>query len=79
MARTEVFTFSLEVELDDVEATQQFNELWESQSGVVDGPEVSQPEDREQASRASARIVAQAFTSQRGKTGLRLRSLRVMD
>lgn len=79
MARKEVFTFSLEVELDDVEATQQFNELWESQSGVVDGPEVSLPDEREHASRASARLVAQAFTSQRKETGLSLRSLRVVD
>jgi hypothetical protein len=79
MVRKEVFVFSLEVELDDVEATRQFNQLWESSSGVADGPEVSRPDDRELASRAAARLVAQAFTSQRRETGLSLRSLRVMD
>ena len=79
MARKEVFTFSLEVELDDVEAAQQFNELWEGRSRVVDGPGVSPPDVREVASRASARLVAQAFTAQRTATGLSLRSLRVLD
>ena len=79
MARKEVFTFSLEVELDDVAAAQQFNELWERQSAVVDGPEVSPPDEREPASRTSARLVAQAFTSQRTESGLILHSLRVLD
>ena len=79
MVRKEVFVFSLEVELDDVEATRQFNQLWESLNGVVDGPEVSRPGDGELASRAAARLVAQAFTSHRRETGLSLRSLRVMD
>lgn len=79
MPRKEVFTFSLEVELDDVGATRRFNQQWEDQSGAADGPEVSRSDERELASRASARLVAQAFTSQRGETGLSLRSLRVMD
>ena len=79
MASKEVFTFSLEIELNDVEAAQQFNEQWESRSGVMDGPEVSPPDERELASRASVRLIAQAFTSQHKETGLNLRSLQVLD
>ena len=79
MGRKEVFTFSLEVELDDVQATQHFNELWESRSGVIDGPEVSPPDERALASRATARLVVQAFTDQGAATGLSLRSLQVLD
>lgn len=79
MANKVFMTFSVEVELEDVAAAQQFNERWESRSGAVDGPEVSPPAEREVISRASARLVAQAFTSRRTETGLILRSLQVLD
>jgi hypothetical protein len=77
MAPKEVFTFSLEVELDDLEAIQRYNEQWEE--GTAEEPYVVPPSEREQGSRASARLVARAFTDQRQETGLRLRSLRVLD
>lgn len=77
MAPKEVFTFSLEVELDDLEAIQRYNEQWEK--GTAEEPNVVPPSDREQGSRASARLVARAFTDQHQATGLRLRSLRVLD
>jgi hypothetical protein len=77
MAPKEVFTFSLEVELDDLEAIQRYNEQWEE--GNVEEPNVVPPSEREQGSRASARLVARAFTVQHQETGLRLRSLRVLD
>ena len=79
MGRKEVFTFTLEVEIDDIETAQRFNELWESRSGIIDGPEVSPADEREIASRASARFVVQAFSAQRPATGLSLRALRVLD
>lgn len=77
MAPKEVFTFSLEVELDDLEAIQRYNEQWEE--GTAEEPNVVPPSEREQGSRASARLVARAFTDQHQETGLRLRSLRVLD
>jgi hypothetical protein len=77
MAAKEVFTFSLEVELDDLGAIQRYNEQWEE--GTAEEPNVVPPSEREQGSRASARLVARAFTDQHQETGLRLRSLRVLD
>lgn len=72
MVSKEVFTFALEVELDDVEAAQQFNEQWDSRSGAMDRPEASPPDERELASRASVRLIAQAFASRHKETGLNL-------
>ncbi|WP_045732380.1 hypothetical protein [Pseudarthrobacter chlorophenolicus] len=77
MAPKEVFTFSLEVELDDLEATQRYNEQWELEAS--DEPTVIPPNEREQGSRASARLIARAFTAQHQQTGLKLCSLRVLD
>ena len=77
MAPKEVFTFSLEVQLDDLEAIQRYNEQWEE--GVGEEPTVVPPSEREQGSRASARLIAQAFTAQHQQTGLKLCALQVLD
>jgi hypothetical protein len=77
MAPKEVFTFSLEVELDDLEAIQRYNEQWEK--GTPEEPTVMPPSEREQGSRASARLIARAFTAEHQESGLKLRSLRVLD
>lgn len=77
MAPKEVFTFSLEIELDDLEAIQRYNEQWEQ--GAAEEPPDVPPSEREQGARASARLIARAFTAQHQETGLKLRSLMVLD
>ena len=77
MAPKEVFTFSLEVELDDLAAIQRYNEQWEE--GAREESTVVPPNEREQGSRASARLIARAFTAQHQQTGLKLCALKVLD
>jgi len=75
MTRTEIVTFTFEIEIMDFAALQEFNRTWGSRTMIP--PDEALMDERESVTRAIAHVAADAFTTLKPKTGLQLRSISV--
>lgn len=73
MVNKEIITFTLEVEVNDLQAVGLFNARYDTLS--VDNDSDLATDEREHVVRAAAMLVANAFTSSKTETGLQLRSI----
>lgn len=77
MTTTQAVTFTFDIEINDLAALQRFNSAPRSHSMNENG-EVH-VDERQQVTRAVAHVAADAFTALKLETGLRLRSISLVE
>ena len=73
MVKKEVITLTFEIEINDLQALHRFNAKYDPPTSANE--RVQAPDEQEQVVRATAMVVANAFTPLKLETGLQLRSI----